>query len=493
MKLNIKTGYYTYLILLIVGVTALTSCGVSRKIQTNVPIAASINDSTLKVENQKTKILDSIKSIPSELTIIPPKKNSYPDVKEFNAGGLPVIMRSTGGGQRIITVKLYIKGGTSYLSKGVSPALEQLAMIIPFLSGPDGTDKIEYQKSLNKMYAGIAGGDGRDFSVVTLRCIDSDFEKVWNYFTDIISKPKFDSVEFRSVKERIINGVKNRTASPEGYASFLADSIFFAGHPYGRYAQVKEVEKLTIQDAETHFKSLFQKSRLFMVVIGAVDSTNIYNKTEKAFYNFPVGNYKELKLDIPKNASMSSVNIVKPEKGRSAPTSYIIARYLSPNIGDSLYYPMMRLTSFLGGSLFREVRVERNLSYAPDANVEFGKISYGEISISTTLPDSAWRTSRNYVLDFFKDYILQDISMKSGLASWITSNNLKEQTSLSQADEIGEAYFYTGSWLKAYNVLEQLKKITPEQLNETAQKYLKNFTVVVYGNSKGVNKKEFVY
>lgn len=74
MKLNIKTGYYTYLILLIVGVTALTSCGVSRKIQTNVPIAASINDSTLKVENQKTKILDSIKSIPSELTIIPPKK-----------------------------------------------------------------------------------------------------------------------------------------------------------------------------------------------------------------------------------------------------------------------------------------------------------------------------------------------------------------------------------------------------------------------------------
>jgi len=497
--------------ILLLPVVILASCAASKTKSAGAKVADSqeqqakeqqakelqIREQQIKEQQAKEEVikqrLDSVKNIPGEKTVPYKDKNGLPDVKEFSSGGIKVLMRPTAGGQRIITAKLYIKGGISYLKPGITPAIEQMAMIIPFLSGPQGMDKLDYQKTLTKMYAGISGGDGRDFSQVLIRCVDTDFEKVWGYFSDIINNPKFDSVEFRSIKERVINSIENRTASPEAYASFVADSIFYAGHPYGRYPQIKDVEKITVSDLQNHFKNIFQKSRMFLVVVGAVDSTDIYNKVAKTFKDIPVGSYTDIPMPIPKNAEKTSITLLKPEKGRPAPTSYIIARYLAPNRNDSLYYPMMRLTSFLGGSLFREVRVERNLSYAPDSDVEFGKSSYGELSISTTLPDSAWRTAKNFVFDFFKDYILQESSMKSGLTSWLTSNALKEQTSQSQADEIGEAYYYTGSWKNAYNTLENFKKMTPETLNEAARKYLQNFTFVIYGNPKLVNKKEYVY
>ncbi|MEO5930064.1 MAG: pitrilysin family protein [Candidatus Kapaibacterium sp.] len=412
------------------------------------------------------------------------------NVKQFTVAGIPVLLRPSDPANHVIVAKLFIRGGTTALPEGVSPAIEALSLEIPSLSGPKGMDRAAYQRQIQRMYIGIQPAQGRDFSTLTLRCVDEQFNPSWDLFAGVITQPQFDPVELRNAKDRSLSALKNRQINPEAYANYLADSAFFYGHPYGRFAQEKDIPPITAAILADHYKELFVKSRLLLVVVGNVDSADLYRKITSSLGKLPQGNYREPLVPVPKNAKTPML-IVRPTAGRAV-TNYIAARYLAPNRNDSLYYPMMRLLSFVSGSLFREVRIERNLSYAPDADVTFANTSYGDVTISTTLPDSAWRVARGQVIDFFRDYVIKDEFLKSGLSSWITSNYMREQTNESQANELGRAQIYTGSWTNAFGVVEGVSDVTPEQMNLAAQRYLKNFTIVVVGDPSSVTPAEFL-
>lgn len=413
------------------------------------------------------------------------------NVKQFNVGGIDVILRPSGQANHVVVSKLFIRGGTSALPNGVSPAVEELALQIPALSGPKGVDRASYQRELQRMVISIAPATGRDFATMTLRCVDETFDRSWELYTGVVMQPQFDPVELRNAKERSITALRNRQTNPEAYAAYLADSSFFYGHPYGRYAQEGDIPPIDAAMLMEHNKRLFVKSRLLLVVVGNIDSADLYRKVQSSFAKLPQGNYVDPVIPAPPNASKPTL-IVRPPYGGRAVTNYIVARHLAPGRTDSLYYPMMRLTSFVSGSLFREVRIERNLSYAPDADVKFGKTSYGDISISTTLPDSAWRVAKGDVINFFRKYVIADEYVTGGLSSWITSNYMREQTNESQANELGSAQLYTGSWRNAFGVVEGVSSITSEQMNMAAQLFMRNFTIVVVGDPSAINNEEFL-
>ncbi len=414
------------------------------------------------------------------------------NVKQFNVGGVDVILRPSGQANHVVVSKLFIRGGTSALPQGVSPSVEDLALQIPALSGPKGIDRAAYQRELQRMVISIAPSTGRDFSTITLRCIDETFERSWELYTGVILKPEFDPVELRNSKDRIISALRNRQNNPESYAAYLADSAFFYGHPYGRFAREADIPPIDAAMLAEHNKRLLVKSRLLLVVVGNIDSADLYRKVMASFAKLPQGNYKDPEIPVPLNSATPRLIVRPPAGGGRAVTNYIVARYLAPGRTDSLYYPMMRLTSFVSGSLYREIRIERNLSYAPDADVQFGKTSYGQITVSTTLPDSAWRVAKGEVISFFRDYIIADEYISSGLGSWITSNYMREQTNESQANELGKAQLYTGSWRNAFGVVEGISSITPEQMNMAAQLYMRNFTIVVVGDPSAVSRGEFL-
>jgi zinc protease len=414
------------------------------------------------------------------------------NVKQFNVGGIDVILRPTGKANHVIAAKLFIRGAITALPAGASPALEELALQVPPMSGPQGMSKAEYRRKIDRMVTGIGPGAGRDFSTMTLRCVDEKFNESWDLFTGIVMRPQFDAIELRNAVETQLLSVRNRYSNPGAYADYLADSAFFAGHPYGRFDTEADIKRITPKMLEDHYKQLFVKSRLLLVVVGNVDSADLHRKVAASFAKLPQGNYVEKPVPVPAAAMEPRVIVRAPVGEREqVPTNYIIARFLAPNRDDSLYYPMMRLAVFLSGQLFREVRMERNLSYAPDADANFGKTSYGEISMQTTLPDSAWRVTEDQI-DFFRRYVIADQYITSGLSAWITSTYMREQTNESQANELGVAQLYTGSWTNAFRTIDAIQQMTPEQLNEAAQRYLRNMTVVIVGDPRNITPSEYL-
>ena len=432
---------------------------------------------------------DILKSTPRAQIVY---RGAPTNVSQFNVNGIDVILRPTGKANHVIAAKLFIRGGVTALPAGASPALEELALQVPPLSGPQGMSRAEYRRKIDRMVTGIGPGAGRDFSTMTLRCVDEKFEESWDLFTGVIMRPQFDPIVLRNTIETQLLSVRNRYSNPGAYANFLADSAFFAGHPYGRFDTEEDIKRITPDRLEDHYRKLFVKSRLLLVVVGNVDSADLHRKVAASFAKLPQGNYVEGVLPEPPSASQPQVIVRAPVGAREqVPTNFIIARFLAPNRDDSLYYPMMRLVVFLSGSLFREVRMERNLSYAPDADANFGRTSFGEISMQTTLPDSAWRVTEDQI-DFFRRYVIADQYITSGLSAWITNTYMREQTNESQANELGVAQLYTGSWTNAFRTIDAIQQMTPEQLNEAAQRYLRNMTVVIVGDPSMITPDEYL-
>jgi len=448
-------------------------------------------EATMKGIGRGLRLLFLMLALPIGLSAEPGIE--IPDnVRQFDVDGITVLTRPSGPSNHVVYAKIFIRGGITALRDGVSPAMEELALTVPIASGPLGTDRAKHQREMERTAIGISASTERDYSVLNLRCVDETFTRAWQIYTGIILNPQYDPLELRNAKERMLSLIRNRYVNPESYASYLADSVFFDGHPYGRFVQESELPGITVDLLQAHQRGLFVKSRILLVVVGNVDSAQLHAMVSSTLGRLPQGNYRQATIPIPKNAKVQQILVRRPYGGVAAVTNYLVARYLAPGMDDSLYYPFMRLTSFLSGSLFREVRVQRNLSYAPEADVRFNDVSYGEITISTTLPDSAWRVAKGEVVNFFRNFIISDESVKSGLSGWITSYYMREQTNESQAGRLGEAYLYTGSWKNAFGLVEGISSITPEQMNMAALRYLKNMTFVIVGDPSAVTSSEYL-
>lgn len=414
------------------------------------------------------------------------------DVEEFEVEGLTVILRKTGSSFHTVFAKLYIRGGLTALPPGVSPAMEQMALDVARFSGPDWMDRRDFQKEVDRLHLGLGATAERDFSTYSLRSVDENFDRAWEIWTGIIMNPSFDPVSMENIRERAITGVRNRRVVPESYAEYLADSIFFHGHPYGRVAEEADFVAITEADLRKYRQSLFVKSRLFLVVVGNISREEITEKIRGTLGKLPKGDYSDPKVPVPANAKRTVLHISPPWGRDDVPTNYLVARHLGPSHDDDLFYAMERLRGFVGGLLFRRIRIERNLSYAPGASTYNHRIGFGDISISTVYPDSAWRVTKGQIINFFRGYVIDESNLTDIPATWYTSQYMGMQTAESQATELGAAYFFQGDWREAYRSLEKYLEVTPEELNEVAQKYFANFTIVLVGNPDQIDPKTYL-
>ncbi len=414
------------------------------------------------------------------------------DIEQFDVDGLTVILRKTGSSFRTIFAKLYIRGGLPALPEGVSPAFEQMALDVPRFSGPATMDRRDFQKEVDRLYIGLGATAERDFSTLSLRSTDEHFDRAWELFTGTIMNPSFDPVSMENIRERAITGVRNRRVVPEAYAGFLADSIFFYGHPYGRISKEEDYREINPGTLKAYHSSLFVKSRLFLVVVGNLTREEVTARVKTTLGTLPKGSFKDPEVPIPAAANKYTVYVSPPWGRTDVPTNYLVVRHLAPSHDDKLFYPMERLRAFVGGLLFRRIRIERNLSYAPGASTYNHKIGFGDISISTVYPDSAWRVTRDGILDFFREHIIDESNLTNIPATWYTSQYMGMQTAESQATELGTAYYFLGDWREAYRSLDDYLKVTAKQLNRAAQKYYKNLTIVIVGDPKSIDASQYL-
>ena len=282
-------------------------------------------------------------------------------VTEFEINGLKVLVKRREGSQTV-AAGLFIRGGAENITAENAGIEAFMLNVASEASASFPRDRM--RKETSRMGTAIGAGVNYDYSALSMTSTRSNFDRSWEIFTDVALHPSFTKEDFELAQSRMVAGLRDDTDEPDTYLQRLQERVAFAGHPYLNRPEgtAESVSHLTAEDLRAYHQRIMQTSRLLLVIVGDLDAAQLKPRIAAAFGKLPRGDYKT--QTPPQLAFASSTVDVTP---RELPTNYIQGMFTAPPITSPDIYPMRVASSLLRDRLFEEVRVKRNLSYAPDA------------------------------------------------------------------------------------------------------------------------------
>lgn len=318
---------------------------------------------------------------------------------------------------------------------------------------------------------------GQDFAIVTLYSLNKYLDKSLKFVEEILKYPSFPADEFKihlanKKQKHLINSQKVDIIARREFSQLL----FGKNHPYGVQVKDSDFERITLDEIKTFFNDHYHSGNCTIIASGHLPN-DIINTLNTFFGNDNWGNTsgnktKTINLDTTKQQKHF---IERPDAIQSAVK---VGRLLF-NKTDPDYFKFQVLNTILGGyfgsRLMANIREDKGYTYgigsglASFVNGGYFAIStevgadvtkqtleeiYKEIALlrKDLVKDNELETVRNYILGHFLRSVDGPFSLADKFKGiW----------------EFGLDYSYFDNYFKA------VKTVTPSELRDLANKYLK--------------------
>jgi zinc protease len=407
-----------------------------------------------------------------------------PAVAKFTVAGIPVILKPIAANE-VIAVRLYLRGGSANLT----PATAGIERFIGAMA-TQGTAK--YGKDAFAARATATGVEfsaeaDRDYTVFTARGVREHWDETWDLFTQAALHPTFPETEIGVARDQILNDLRQRHDDADTYLRWLADSALFTGHPYAVDATGAEasITKLTRADLARWHAQRMTKENLLLVVVGNVPRPELQAKVAAAFGALPARGGTAVVPPAPP-ARTPSVTVVQ----RDLPTNYVVGEFPTVGLADGDYPALRAAMEILSDRLFEEVRTKRNLSYAVFAGLQNHRANTGIIYVTAVEPDTTLKVMLAEVQRLQEEPISLP-RIGQSINTYLTQYLMGQEANMSQADRLGRYELLGGGWQRAEALINQIRAVRPEEIQRVAQRYLRNFTFAVIGDSTKIDRKLF--
>lgn len=406
-------------------------------------------------------------------------------ITEFDVGGMKVIVKRRTGAPTVAT-GLFFRGGSRNLTPETA-GLESFTLAAA-QEGSKNFPRAVLRKELSRIGSSIGAGSNYDFSVLSLGSTKQNFDVSWRMFVDVALNPTFAAADVERVREARLTSLRTVNDSPEGQLEELNAKIVYAGHPYtvSPDGTIETIRRFKMADLSAYHRSLLQTSRMLLVVVGDVEPETFRKRVEAAFSTLPRGNYKDAPLP-PITFSKPSVDV----ESKPVETNYVKGTFSAPPIGSSDYYAMRSAISALSTNVFQEVRVKRNLSYAPSAEMNSMAANTASISVSSTNPNEAVQVMLSEMKKL-RERPLDPSTLKELSGFFLTTHYIKQETNAAQAAELAQYELVGGGWRNSLVFLDRVRSVTASEVQAAANKYMRGVRFTVVGNPTDVDKTVFL-
>ncbi len=406
-------------------------------------------------------------------------------VTEFDINGLKVLIKRRASAPTV-TAGLFIRGGAQNITdKNVG--IENLMLDV----ATDGSTKFPREalrRELARTGSSIGSSVSNDYSVLSMVSTRQNFDRSWDVFTDIALNPAFAASDLELTRSKILTSLRDDEDDPDGFLQVLQDRVIYAKHPYSNDVRgtVETISRFTAADLRAYHQKTFQTSQLLLVIVGDLDAKDLRKRIADSFGKLPRGDYKAQPLP--------ALNFAEPTLDvttRTLPTNYIQGVFNAPALNNPDYYAMRVATSLLRDRVFEEVRVKRNLSYAPNADINSLASNTANIYVTAVDANQAISVMLNEINNLKKEAVSpEEISGVTG--QFLTTYYLGQETNIAQAAELARYELTGGGWRNAFNFLNKVNEVKPEDVQRVAQKYVKNLRFIVLGNPASINRQIFL-
>ena len=411
---------------------------------------------------------------------------SAQQVQSFTVNGLKVIFKQNSAND-IISSNIYYKGGVTNLTEDKA-GLEALTLIVSTKASKN-YPKDKMNEALEGMNSVINTNSNFDFSNVSLLCVKQNFAKSWEIFSDIIVNPSFVEEDLVLEREKMINNLKQVNDNPDAYLQKLVNNQIYVDHPYSIEVNGTEntLSSFSTDDLKMYHSELMNTSRMLLVVVGNTTKSELEAMVKGSFGTIPTGNYT---ASVPPVVEFSepSIKIVKKDQ----PTTYIQGTYPAPARGTEEGYTMLIANSILRDRVWEEVRTKRSLSYAPSTRYVNNFSNYGGIYVTAVDPDTTIEVMVNE-LQKMKDELIPEKDLSNKIRQFLTFYYLGQETNQTQANSLAVYELAGIGYNETANFIKHVSKVNATDIQNVAQKYMKNLQFVLIGNLDKLEVNTYMY
>ena len=394
----------------------------------------------------------------------------------YEVAGVRVIHRLTPAND-VVAANVYLLGGVRQINSdnaGIEPLL---------LEASDrgtreyGGDKV--RTTLSRLGSSIVVDPETDWTMFGLRATRDGFDSTWSVLASRLMHPTLDSGQVQLVRQQLLAAVRQRGDNPDALVSFIADSFAFAGHPYARstLGTERSLDRLTVAALKRYHDEQIVKSRMVVVIVGNVARPQVEKLITRTLAKLPTGNYKWTLPDtLPTRGAGFAI------ERRSLPTNYILGYYLGPSAGSKDYQALRVASAVLSGQLFAEIRSRRNLTYAVDAPFVERAIASGGLYVTTVSPDTTLALMRQQITALQQGTIDRE-ALERLVQQFITEYFLNNETNAEQANFLARAQLYRGDFRVADLFVDELREVSPEDVQRVARRYMRDVRFAYVGDS----------
>jgi len=395
----------------------------------------------------------------------------------------------------VVAVQVYVKTGSIYEGKWMGSGISHL---FEHTLG-EGT-KTRTKEEINALIAEV-GGQANAYTAKDVTCYHITtasryFEKAVDILADELKNATFPEVEVETQKGVIRNEMAMGDDDPDSVLYKLFDATAWRVHPV-RYPIIgyREIfDQLTRQDILDYYHSRYVPDNTVVVVVGDVERESAFEVLEKAFGEWERRSPPQYSLP----AEPPQMSLRRAVQEMDIQVAHVMMGFHTVPVTHPDLYPLDVLAAILGqGESSRlNVRIQKRR-----------QLVHSISAWSATPGYDAGYFGIRYILDAAKlnaaeEAILAEIeSIKKELVSNAELAKVKRQVEAafiysnesveSQASRLASDELATGDIFFSDTYVDNIRKVTREQVRNVAQKYLRrdNCTIAIVA-PRGTGREE---
>jgi len=307
---------------------------------------------------------------------------------------------------------------------------------------------------------------------------------------DRMANLKLDAREFAQEIKVVMEERRLRTEDdPQSLLHEAMNAVAFQAHPYRRpvIGWMNDLENMTYRDAQDWYRRWYTPNNATLVVVGDVDHAATFRLAEQAYGAIPRRILPQRRpLVEPPQLGAKRLSVKAPAKLAQLALAWKVPR-LKDVEHDREPYALEMLAALLDGHDASRLskHLVRGQKIAQTASAGYESMLRGEAQFILEGQPAAGRTVaeleaalRSEIRRIQKEGVSAEELARVKTRS-IASQIYKRDSMMAQAMEIGSAEAVGISWRDIDKILDRIRNVTTQEVQEVARKYFQDDTLTI--------------
>ena len=422
------------------------------------------------------------------LLAVPATANMVPQRSVLGNG--MILLTSEQRALPMVSIELLIDAG----SRHDMPKQEGLANLTARLLtyGTQRRTALQISETLDFIGAGLSAGCGEDLATVSMTVLKKDLATGLELLAEVLTLSTFPQEEIDRQKQSIIASIKAREENPGDIAQRRFAAALYPQSPYGRPVEGSEasVKGLEQQSLRAFYERYYRPNRTILSVVGDISHQEIARALNEAFRSWPKGEPATAPVAPSKVGTAETLRVNK-----ELTQANIILGHEGVGRENPDYYAIQVMNYILGGGGFSSrtldsIRNERGLAYSVYSYFSAEK-GHGTFElVMQTKNETALEAIRIAKAEIrrMREELVTEQELSDAKDYLTGSFPLRFDTNRKVANFLAQVEYFQLGLDYPERYADFIKKVTREDVQHVAQKYLKPDTLitVIVANQKKI-------